>query len=843
MTSILNFSRCKFPKRPSSGTSGKQTQIRVNCFDVITFPGASIYHYDATIIPEVPSALCRRIFQLFEDLNCNSALGGYKPIYDGRKNIFSHKPLPFGDYGSFMVTLPEELGKLSKREPRTFTLKLVKVGIIVMEELAQYLDEKIELTSNCQTAIMALDILIRHRPSMLYTSVGSSFFTRDDSKPLGGGVEVWQGFYQSARPTLKKMMINVDVNAAAFYQAGPLIQEVVKILGYRGVEDLKKGLTPREHEKLEKALKHVSIMVVHRGRENRRYKIRRLSLRGSDHEKFSIGDSISETSTVASYFQKRYNLRLIYPFLPCVVAKKKEIMFPIEVCEIVPGQRFIRKLNEKQTQEMIRFTCQPPHVRANKIIQGLKVLNYRDNEYLQQFGMKVSNEMAVVSARILDPPTVCYNENSREARLVPRGGVWNLRNKRVASGATLSSWAVAVFGAQREFSTGAVQKFIKELTTTCLDTGMNITHRSPSITYLSSLVDGASIEQGLLQVWYKAGQASKTRPQLILCVLPNTGAQLYGEIKRISDTILGVTTQCIQGKHVFKPNKQLCANVCLKMNVKLGGVNSYLLPDQIPFISDIPTIVFGADVTHPGPGETTRPSIAAVVASMDRKVSKYASCVRVQAARTEIIADLAGMVKELLLAFYNTSRQKPAQILFYRDGVSEGQFAHVLHSEIAAVRSACKSLEKEYQPKLTFIVVQKRHHARFFPLDKSQADRSGNCMPGTVVDTGIIQPSEYNFYLQSHAGIQGTSRSTHYHVLYDDNNFTSDGLQELTYRLCYLYARCTRSISIVPAAYYADLVCTRARYHYRDGTDANNENGSINHVAIKSALQDVMYFM
>ena len=37
-------------------------------------------------------------------------------------------------------------------------------------------------------------------------------------------------------------------------------------------------------------------------------------------------------------------------------------------------------------------------------------------------------------------------------------------------------------------------------------------------------------------------------------------------------------------------------------------------------------------------------------------------------------------------------------------------------------------------------------------------------------------------------------------VLVDENGFSADGLQLLTYWLCFLYCRCTRSVSIVPAA-------------------------------------------
>ena len=50
------------------------------------------------------------------------------------------------------------------------------------------------------------------------------------------------------------------------------------------------------------------------------------------------------------------------------------------------------------------------------------------------------------------------------------------------------------------------------------------------------------------------------------------------------------------------------------------------------------------------------------------------------------------------------------------------------------------------------IVVGKRHHVRFFPKNSTEADRSGNCPAGTVVDQDITHPTEFDFYLQSHSG-------------------------------------------------------------------------------------------
>lgn len=50
-------------------------------------------------------------------------------------------------------------------------------------------------------------------------------------------------------------------------------------------------------------------------------------------------------------------------------------------------------------------------------------------------------------------------------------------------------------------------------------------------------------------------------------------------------------------------------------HIQVGGRNAVLvdaLSRQIPLVTDKPTIIFGADVTHPQPGEDMSPSIAAV---------------------------------------------------------------------------------------------------------------------------------------------------------------------------------------------------------------------------------------
>eukprot|EP00252_Welwitschia_mirabilis_P000473 TRINITY_DN1045_c0_g1_i2.p1 TRINITY_DN1045_c0_g1~~TRINITY_DN1045_c0_g1_i2.p1 ORF type:complete len:454 (-),score=53.42 TRINITY_DN1045_c0_g1_i2:204-1565(-) len=410
----------------------------------------------------------------------------------------------------------------------------------------------------------------------------------------------------------------------------------------------------------------------------------------------------------------------------------------------------------------------------------------------------------------------------------------------MVNGGRVNHWTCINFS--RPVQESVARGFCHDLAQMCNVSGMFF-NLEPVIPVYSSRPD--QVERALKTVYKEA--ASRLRGKeldLLIVILPDNNGSLYGDLKRICETDLGLVSQCCLTRHVFKKSKQYLANVALKINVKVGGRNTVLmdaLSRRIPLVSDVPTIIFGADVTHPHPGEDSSPSIAAVVASQDwPEVTKYAGLVCAQAHRQELIQDLfkqwqdpvrgtvtGGMIKELLVSFRRATGQKPQRIIFYRDGVSEGQFYQVLLHELDAIRKACNSLEPNYQPPVTFVVVQKRHHTRLFAYDhsdRSSVDKSGNILPGTVVDSKICHPTEFDFYLCSHAGIQGTSRPAHYHVLWDENKFSADGLQSLTNNLCYTYARCTRSVSIVPPAYYAHLAAFRARFYMEPET---SDSGSL----------------
>ncbi|ELK38122.1 Protein argonaute-2 [Myotis davidii] len=771
----------KPPPRPDFGTSGRTIKLQANFFEM-DIPKIDIYHYELDIKPEkCPRRVNREIVEHMVQHFKTQIFGDRKPVFDGRKNLYTAMPLPIGrEKVELEVTLPGE-GK-----DRIFKVSIKWVSCVSLQALHDALSGR--LPSVPFETIQALDVVMRHLPSMRYTPVGRSFFTASEgcSNPLGGGREVWFGFHQSVRPSLWKMMLNIDVSATAFYKAQPVIEFVCEVLDFKSIEEQQKPLTDSQRVKFTKEIKGLKVEITHCGQMKRKYRVCNVTRRPASNQTFPLQQESGQTveCTVAQYFKDRHKLVLRYPHLPClqVGQEQKHTYLPLEVCNIVAGQRCIKKLTDNQTSTMIRATARSAPDRQEEISKLMRSASFNTDPYVREFGIMVKDEMTDVTGRVLQPPSILYGGRNK-AIATPVQGVWDMRNKQFHTGIEIKVWAIACFAPQRQCTEVHLKSFTEQLRKISRDAGMPIQGQPCFCKY----AQGADSVEPM----FRHLKNTYTGLQLVVVILPGK-TPVYG-----------------------------------------------------PPVFQQPVIFLGADVTHPPAGDGKKPSIAAVVGSMDAHPNRYCATVRVQQHRQEIIQDLAAMVRELLIQFYKSTRFKPTRIIFYRDGVSEGQFQQVLHHELLAIREACIKLEKDYQPGITFIVVQKRHHTRLFCTDKNErVGQSGNIPAGTTVDTKITHPTEFDFYLCSHAGIQGTSRPSHYHVLWDDNRFSSDELQILTYQLCHTYVRCTRSVSIPAPAYYAHLVAFRARYHLVDkehdsaeGSHTSGQSNGRDHQALAKAVQ------
>lgn len=158
-----------------------------------------------------------------------------------------------------------------------------------------------------------------------------------------------------------------------------------------------------------------------------------------------------------------------------------------------------------------------------------------------------------------------------------------------------------------------------------------------------------------------------------------------------------------------------------------------------------------------------------------------------------MIVELKEMLTQCLHRWQTHNHRLPENILFYRDGVSDTQFDALRSVELPQIEAACAAISSKvsedrnpfgkapYKPKLTFVVVSKRHHTRFYPQsnDRSDKDANDNCKPGTVIDSEVVSPFDFDFYLQAHAAIKGSARAALYTVLTNGMEFTPDSLQSL----------------------------------------------------------------
>lgn len=788
-------------RRPDKGgTDGREIALRANFFKMNVNPDVMIYHYDIAIKPELKSkAKVRQLINAFVKENPNIMKGLY-PVFDGRKNLYTHRRLPIRDKAEFDVKMPDDREGAA---PLKVTVQLANE--ISLYSFVEFINGR--LREFPQESIQALDIVCREMPTNRHIPLNQYFFT-NPVEDIGPGLEIWNGYYQSVRPAWKVTMLNVDSSVRVFHKGQNVIALLQEVLNTR--VDIKTSLHRTQHCAFENHIKGLAVEI-NTGEYpmliKRTYKIIGLSEKPCSQQKFPMSqpDGSERPCIVADYYRDTYNLNLRYLNLPCLQAqpKEKHRYIPMEICVVKKGQQ-LRKLGDELTSQLIRYSAVPAPNRERDIMDLMRNSKFDQDPYMKSFGLSISKEMTEFNGRVLTAPRIEY-KNSSDAQV--KDGSWNMQSFKFYIGESVGKMALMCF--DRYTKEQELSIFLTELHRAAVSTGMSLP--SPDQVLIEYGNTARDVENLIVSLQNKLGVDLR----LILAVLPPKKNDIYGEIKRVGDLVVGVPTQCVLQKNVRFCKVQTMVNICLKINAKLGGTNGVIKRVEFSEIMSTPVIIMGADVTHPAAGDENKPSIAAVTGSYDQAAFKYTARIRMQKHRQEVIDDLKNITMELLRNFRAKTTKGPDRIIFFRDGVSEGQFKEVLATELQAIQQACYSLSPTYKPKITFIVVQKRHHTRLFcKYSKDVVGKSRNVPAGTTVDTDITHPIEFDFYLCSHQGIQGTSKPAHYYVLYDDSNFSSDKIQKLTYQLCHVYSRCTRSVSIPAPAYYAHHCAFRGRYYY-----------------------------
>ena len=479
-------------------------------------------------------------------------------------------------------------------------------------------------------------------------------------------------------------------------------------------------------------------------------------------------------------------------------------------------------------------------------------------------GIQVGRGLITVAARLLPPPALRYKDLSNKDMMVhPKFGSWNMANTRFHTAGNLGPWTYLLINSNRgrpsdpKFVHQTVMKYKTFLNRAGIKADGFINTPPPPVINLRDGEEAAN--HIMIDTMLARMHASASKPKFILVILPYNDVAMYNSIKALADTKHGMHTVCVVVQKFLKEQRQeqYFGNISLKFNLKAGGINHTLDPTKLSIVGHGKTMLVGLDVTHPSPGSSEgAPSGVGIVASVDSTLGQWPAAFAFQEGRKEMVTALEDLFLSRLRIWEKKNKELPENIIIYRDGVSEGQYQQILDLELPLIRSACKQAypatkSKAGFPKLAIIVCGKRHHTRFYPTQESEADRSSNCAPGTVVDRGVVEVRAWDFFLQPHACLQGTARPGHYYVILDEVlrgrpvkaplQNTADALEELTHNLCHLFGRATKAVSLCPPAYYADLLCTRLRCYLPNEFDPNDSlaTGSVSSSMTSGTRQTV----
>ncbi|KAJ7964879.1 Protein argonaute like [Quillaja saponaria] len=866
--------------RRGLGSKGQKIPLLTNHFKVnVTSTEGYFFHYSVSLSyedgrPVEVKGVGRKVIDRVKE-TYDTELAGKEFAYDGEKSLFTVGQLPRNKL-EFTIVLeeitsnrnngncspnghgsPNESDKKRVRRPynsKTFKVEISFAAKIPMLAIANAL--RGQESENSQEALRVLDIILRqHAAKQGCLLVRQSFFHNDPRNfaDVGGGVLGCRGFHSSFRTTQGGLSLNIDVSTTMIVTPGPVVDFLIANQNVRDPFSL-------DWAKAKRMLKNLRIKT---SPANSEYKITGLSDLPCREQTFTLkqkggkdGDEEGSTEvTVYDYFVKHRNIELRYSAdLPCInVGKpKRPTFFPLELCSLVSLQRYTKALSTLQRASLVEKSRQKPQERMKVLSDALKTNNYDAEPMLRKCGVSISSNFTQVEGRVLQAPKLKAGNGED---FFPRNGRWNFNNKKLVQPSKIEKWALVNFSARcdvrrpstrfdqmwrnernREFNNhllavvhqlAANKHFI--VFVQLVEPPFDVFEENPQFRRAPPMV---RVDKMFEEVQSKLPGA----PRFLLCLLPERkNSDLYGPWKRKNLADFGIVTQCMAPTRV---NDQYLTNLLLKINAKLGGLNSLLAVEQIPaipLVSKVPTLILGMDVSHGSPGHSDIPSIAAVVSSRQWPlISKYRACVRTQSPKVEMIDSLfkpvsdkddEGMIRELLLDFYLSSgKRKPDNIIIFRDGVSESQFNQVLNIELDQIIEGCKFLDEKWSPKFVVIVAQKNHHTKFF-----QPGSPDNVPPGTIIDNKICHPRNNDFYLCAHAGMIGTTRPTHYHVLLDEVGFSADDLQELVHSLSYVYQRSTTAISVVAPICYAHLAASQMGQFmkFEDKSETSSSHGGI----------------
>ncbi|KAK7397876.1 hypothetical protein QQX98_012754 [Neonectria punicea] len=226
-------------------------------------------------------------------------------------------------------------------------------------------------------------------------------------------------------------------------------------------------------------------------------------------------------------------------------------------------------------------------------------------------------------------PKVVYKE-SKQAEITAGG--WNMVPRgspslKFNTAGSLKKWSCLyvempdMYPSARTLTPAALNELLGRFTAVLNNTGITASAPLAPKKVLLNDTDDPQLEQFLA--------LAALSLQLLFVILPAAPVLLYYRIKQLGD--------------YFR-------NKALKFNLKLGSNNQLVEPTRQGIVAGDKTIVISINVTHPSPSSSAfAPSIASMVASVDRWLGQWPAVLSIQPQRRqEMVSHLGEMLKSRL---------------------------------------------------------------------------------------------------------------------------------------------------------------------------------------------------
>lgn len=517
-----------------------------------------------------------------------------------------------------------------------------------------------------------------------------------------------------------------------------------------------------------------------------------------DENPLTTFERAGKTVSFVQYFQERYGITIAdkgQPLLDVGCPKNPEAKLIPELCRIT-GLSDKMVANRDLMTKVAEITRKTPDARFREVLELTRQLNsLRTNS---QWSIAINpNPISVQGFQL---PHTQIQVRGTTIPITPQAK-FGLVNKEILTPISIDNWMV--FFTQRDQEPAMA-----------LAEGLFKAGRSFGITVMKPRLVNVEPFGNKVEDRFIGAVMRETYPQLqiVLTLLPNQSKNIYSSLKQKLVKERPIPSQVVLLNTAKKNNMSIYSKIILQMAAKIGGELWHsILPRGFPSN----TMIIGIDVCRSTfQGDV---NVMGVCATLNPVLTRYWNQVGFQLQGVESSNILTTIILNALRQYYRVNnRSKPDYIVIYRDGVKPSQYHDVIQVEIAKVLSTLKSFDKDWNPHVTILVINKQVKARFYTRLQGA---TRNTPPGVVVESSVVA-SHYNFYLTAHSG-DGTLTPTHYNVVFDDSGWGADLLEGLTNCLCLDYYNWTGAVRVPAPCMYARKLATLVAKHTKADFSAN----------------------